>query len=183
MQLEIQAVLEGRVVLEAAIGDAAPAPLGEERRRGLPRRRRKVREVHRLQPEVEPTRVRDVDRGVAEVRPFREQRPHLCGWLQVALVVHARDVVPGHRHDLPHALDRIGDERVLANQVPHGVRGDGPDPGLAGQSEHPPDLSIRVTLHPVLHLDEQALAERVPERQQRAARGGDEAGRGEAPGR
>ena len=57
-QLQVHARAQTLVVAQAAFVDPAPAPLGEQRRRGCARRRREVGEMHLLEPEIERARAR-----------------------------------------------------------------------------------------------------------------------------
>ena len=121
-----------------------------------------------LQSEVEGARVGDLQGRVAEIGPFGEQQPHRLAGLQPPFGVRAGDVVRRDRDDLTHALERVGEERVLGHEVADGVGRDGSDLGPLGQAEHRTDLRVRVTLHPVLGRDEEPLGtERLAERTER----------------
>ena len=121
--------------------------------------------MHPLQPQVEHACLRDRERGVAELRPLGEQRPHRTRRLQPAFGVLPTDVVLRDGHDLPHALERIGKERVLRHQVADGVGRHGSDLEPLGEPQHRPHLIVRRTLHPMLHRHEASISsERLPER-------------------
>ena len=133
-----------------------------------------------LQPEVEPARVGDLQGRVAEVGPFCEQQAHRLGGLQPSFGVGAGDVVRRDRHDPTHALERVGQERVLGHEVADGIGGDGADAHPLGEAEHRTDLRVRSPFHPVLGRDEEPFAaERFMERMERRGGGVDEAADGE----
>ena len=145
--------------------DPPVTPIREHRCGAPPFRHREVREMHPLQPQVEHARLRDRERGVAELRPLGEQRPHRTRRLQPAFGVLPTDVVLRDRHDLPHALERVGEERVLGHQVAHGVGRDGRDLEPLREPQHRPHLIVRRTFHPMLHRHEASISsERLPER-------------------
>ncbi len=73
-ELEMQPVAEALVLGHPPVVDAGPAALGEDRVGAAPGRRREVREVDLLQPEVEPARLGDLQGRVAEVGPLGEQQ-------------------------------------------------------------------------------------------------------------
>jgi hypothetical protein len=152
--------------------DPAPAPLREHRRRRPPGRRRELGEVHPAESEVERAHLLDLERRLAEVRPLHEQPPHLGGRLEPPFGVDAADVVPVDRDELAHALERVGEERVLRHEVPDRVRRDGARPGRIGQPEKRPDLVVGRPLEPLLHPHEESVPERVRERRDRADGGG-----------
>ena len=121
-----------------------------------------------LEAEVEPACLGDLDRRVAEVGSLGEEQTHRLGRLQPSFGVPARDVVGGDRDDLAHALERVGQERVLGHEVADGVRGDRADLRAVGEAEHRADLRVRVALHPVFGRDVEAVAaERFAERMER----------------
>ena len=74
------------------------------------------------------------------------------------------------RHDLPHALQGVRDEGVLALEIPDRIGGDRADPRLVREPKELPDLRRRGSLQPVLHRHVQPLAERLPERLERIHR-------------
>ena len=153
--------------------DAAPAPLGEQRRRrcgpaGVGKSGKWIRFSPRSNVHV------SASASVASQRSGRsgEQRAHRGRRLQPPLRVRPRDVVRGDRHDLPHALQRVGEERVLGHEVAHRVRGDGGDLEPLGEPEHRADLGVGAGLHAMLDSHDTAVA---PERL--AERGGEHSGR------
>jgi hypothetical protein len=153
--------------------ETAPAALGQHRGGAPPLRRREVGETHRAQPDVERARLGDLARRGHQVRAFTEQRPHLVGGLQPALGVAARDVGPADRDELAHALERVGQERVLRDQVPDGVGRDGPRVRSLGQAQERADLLGRVGFQAVLDAHVRAIAESFPVGGERASRGVD----------
>ena len=163
-ELEVQAVLDLMRRLHRPPIHPSPAPFGQDRGRRAPPRRGEVREVDRPKADVERARLGELDGSVAQVGAFGEQRAHLAGRLQEALGVHPRDVVLGDRHDLAHALQGVGQERVTRDQVAHRVGGDGLRADPLGQPEQHADLGGGVGLQAMLDRDEQPLAERLPER-------------------
>ena len=153
--------------------ETAPAALGQDRGGVAPPRRREVGEADRAQPDVERARLGDLQRRRHQVGSLVEQRPHLGGRLQPPLRVAARHVGPVDRDELAHALERVGQERVLRDEVPDRVGRDRSELGALGQPEECADLPVGVLLEPVLHGDERALAERLPVRHRRATTGVD----------
>jgi hypothetical protein len=153
--------------LHAAALDAAPAPLGEHRRRRAAGGRGKFREVHPSQAEVERAHLVDLQSGIAEIRPLDEQPSHVARRLEPSLGVRPRDVVPVDRDELAHALERVREERVVRHQVPDGVRRDRARRGPLGEAKQRADLVVRSRLEPLLHPDEQPLGERLLERRDR----------------
>ena len=132
-ELVMQAIAQRLGLVEPALVDAAPASLGKERVGASSHRRRELGEVDLLQAEIERTHLDDVQRRVAQVRTLGEERTHLARTLQEPFRVRARDVRGGDRHDPPHALQRVGQERVAGLEVAHRVRRDGADAGAFGQ--------------------------------------------------
>ena len=76
-ELVVEAIPDLLRGLHVPVFDPSPAPFREHRRGAAPVRHREVREMQALQPQVERARLGDPQRGVAEVRPFVEQRAHL----------------------------------------------------------------------------------------------------------
>jgi hypothetical protein len=91
--------------------------------------------VHPPDTEVEPAPIGDLERLIAEVGTFGEQGTHLTSRLEVALGVSSGDVVGGERHYLPHALQDVGDESVLWEEVADAVRRHRVDPCVLSEPE------------------------------------------------
>ena len=81
-ELEMDPVAQAFVLGHPPVVDADPASFGEDRVGAASRRRRELREMHLLQAEVEPARLGDLERRVAQVRTLGEQQPHRLGRLQ-----------------------------------------------------------------------------------------------------
>ena len=168
-ELEVQPFPQRLGLGEAAVVDAAPAPLGQQRVRRAARRRREVREVQPPEAEVERAPLRHVERGVAEIWTLGEQRTHRGRRLQVPLGVPPGHVAGSDRDDPAHALERVGQERVFGHEVADRVRGERRHLQPLGEPEHRADLGVGARLQPVLGRDHasrrtEGVAERRRER-------------------
>ena len=186
-ELVVEPVADLAGWLRAAFLHPPPAPFGEHRPGAAAGRHGELGEVDAADPQIELAPLGDPQRRVAQVRALGEQHPHLPRRLQPSLVVAASDVVLGERNDLAHALERVGQERVLRHQVPHGVRGHAGQPDMVEEPYQPPDLVRRSGLPVVADLDEQvpavpAAAEGLPPRPERRSRGVVPAGHGQCAG-
>ena len=152
-ELEVDPVTQALVLGEAAVVDAGPAPLGEDRVGAAPGRRREVREVDPLQAEVEPASVGDLEGRVAEVRPLGEQQPHRLGRLQPSLGVGvarrgwprsgpARACTPGRRRGTRPQARGTG-SGWSPRRGPRGARPVGASSGSPRGSRAPSDAPPR----------------------------------------
>jgi hypothetical protein len=89
-------------------------------------------------------------------------------------------VVGSDRHELAHALEGVGQERVLGHEVADGIGRYGADLRPLGQAEHRADLRVRAAFHPMLGRDVETLrSERLAERVECLGGGVGEAADGE----
>ncbi len=167
VELVIQALADPSRDSHAAALETAPAPLGQDRGRRPAGRRGEPGEAHGPKAEVERAPLLDLERRVAQVGPLDEQPPHPGRGLQPPLRVDAGHVVAVDRHELAHALERVGQEGVTGHQVADGVDRDRRGRGSLGQAKERADLVGRARLEPLLHADVQPIAERVLERRDR----------------
>ena len=169
-ELVVQAVTDLPGGLHPSVSHAAPAPLGEDRPRAASGRRGELREVDPPEADVELAAFGDVEGAIAHVAAPGEQRPHRGGRLEESLRVAPGDMVGGEPDELPHAFEDVGQERVLGNQVSHGVRCHRLDARPLRHLDEPSDLRRAVRLQAMLDLQEQVGSEGVSPRAERCHR-------------
>jgi hypothetical protein len=72
-------------------------------------------------------------------------------------------VVLGHGNDLAHARERVGEERVLSDEIPDTVRRHSADAGIVCQSKETSDVASGRRFEQILDRKEQSITERVSE--------------------